>query len=68
MIWLRAAREINVDDLKLPVVKPGFFLWSPPPVATVAAVVEFRKARHKRQDSHHVFIVPRVKKAVVQGS
>lgn len=28
--------------------------------AAVAAVEELRKAKHRRQDSHHVFIVPRL--------
>ena len=52
--------DINVDGMKMPVVKPGFFVWSPPPAAAVAAIEELRKARHKRQDSHHIFIVPRL--------
>ena len=32
--------EINVDGVKMSVVKPGFFIWSPPPAAAVAAIEE----------------------------
>ena len=43
-----------------PGLKPGIFVWSPPPCAAIDAVVQLRKARHKRQESMHVFIVPRL--------
>jgi hypothetical protein len=52
--------EINSDGLKLPCLKSGVFVWSPPPCAAESAVEELRKARHKRQLSQHLFIVPRL--------
>ena len=52
--------EINIDGMKLPTVKRGTFIWTPPPCAGAAAVEELRKARHKRQLSQHLFIIPRL--------
>ena len=52
--------EVNSDDMKLPTLKKGTFIWTPPPCAGEAAVEELRRARHKRQDSHHLFIIPRL--------
>jgi hypothetical protein len=52
--------EINSDGLKLPCIKPGYFVWTQPPCAAESAVEELRRARHKRQLSHHLFIVPRL--------
>jgi hypothetical protein len=52
--------EINVDGLKMPTVKSGFFVWSPAPAAAETAVEELRRARHKRQRSHHLVIIPRL--------
>jgi len=43
-----------------PGVKPGIFIWTPPPGAAEAAIEELRKARIKRQDSTHLFVVPRL--------
>ncbi len=41
--------------------KPGKFVWAPPPPAAAGvAVEELRKARHKRQDSTHIFYTPRL--------
>jgi hypothetical protein len=42
--------------------KPGRFIWAPPPAAADVAIEELRKARIKRQDSLHVFVVPRLLK------
>jgi hypothetical protein len=50
--------EQNSDGLKLPCLKSGVFVWSPPPSAAESAIEELRKARHKRQVSQHLFIVP----------
>jgi hypothetical protein len=52
--------EYNSDGLKLPTFKKGTFIWCPQPCAAEAAVEELRRARHKRQDSRHLFIVPRL--------
>ena len=46
--------------MKLPVLKPGHFIWAPSPCAAETAVEELRKARHKRQSSEHIFVVPRL--------
>ena len=52
--------EMNTDGFALPCTKSGTFVWTPAPCAAEAAVEELRKARHKRQKSKHVFIVPRL--------
>jgi hypothetical protein len=41
-------------------IKPGQFVWIPPPAAADVALEELRKARIKRQDSTHFFIVSRL--------
>jgi hypothetical protein len=43
-----------------PVIKQGKYLWAPPPGAADVALEELRKARHKRQESLHVFVCPRL--------
>ena len=50
----------NCDGMKIPTTKSGTFVWSPPPIIGDVAVEELRKARHKRQQSMHVFIIPRL--------
>ncbi len=52
----------NVEGHWIPKTKSGKFVWTPPPAAADVAVEELRKARHKRQDSHHIFMVPRLMK------
>ena len=54
--------EKNIDGLFIPTIRKGTFIWSPPPAAADVAVQELRKARHKRQDSLHVFVCPRLMK------
>ena len=47
----------------MPVIKPGTFVWAPPPTAAQVAVEELRKARQKRFDkSFHLFVCPKVVK------
>ena len=36
------------------------FLWAPPPAVADAALEELMKARHKRTDTYHVVVVPRL--------
>lgn len=57
---VRGSFETNVDGVKMPKVKAGYFVWYPPPCLAEIAVEELRKARHKRTNSRHLFIVPRL--------
>ena len=41
-------------------IKPGLFLWHPPPAAADAAIEELRKARLKRRESTHIIVIPRL--------
>ena len=52
--------EVNCDGRKLPKYKSGHFVWAPPPAAAEACLEELRKARHKRTDSCHIVVIPRV--------
>jgi hypothetical protein len=52
--------EINSDGMKLPKVRKGTYIWAPQPCAAETAIEELRRARHKRQISKHLFIVPRL--------
>ena len=52
--------ETNSDGMKLPTIKKGIFVWTPSPCAGEAAVEELQRARHKRQNSHHLFVIPRL--------
>jgi hypothetical protein len=46
--------------MQYPEIKSGIFVWSPSPCAAEVAVEELRKARHKRQASMHLVIIPRL--------
>ncbi len=48
------------EGFKWPKIKPGKFVWTPPPAAAQAAVEELRKARHQDLRSTHVVVVPRL--------
>ena len=48
------------NKLSLPILRPGHFVWAPPPGAADVALEELRKARHKRQSSMHVFLCQRL--------
>ena len=52
--------EMNSEGRKLPVTKPGTFVWSPPPVAAGIAMEELRRSRHKSERSTHVVVIPRL--------
>ena len=49
---------VNCEDRVLPTYSKGIFVWYPPPAAARQALEELRQARHKRQASTHIFIVP----------
>ena len=50
----------NIDGFWLPRIKPGLFLWEPPPAAAEIALEQLRKARLKRNDSVHIVVCPRL--------
>ena len=50
----------NCDGMNIPTYKKGIFIWTPPPAAARIALEELRQARHKRQSSLHIFIVPQL--------
>ena len=52
--------EKNVDGFALPTFRPGYFVWEAAPVLALAMIEELRKARHKRQSSHHLILIPRL--------
>ena len=65
--WFERGHDIsgyveNCDHIKVPKFRAGTFVWAPPPAAADVAIYELRKARHKRQDSLHVFVCPRLMK------
>ena len=41
-------------------LKKEKILWNPPPAAADAAIEELRKARLKRQKSHHIVSIPKL--------
>ena len=46
----------------MPEHAPSFcsYLWTPPPVIADVALEECLKAVHKRRDSYHIFVIPRL--------
>lgn len=50
----------NADGVWIPDYKDGTFIWLPPPAAGLLAVEQLRRARLKRENSTHVFIIPRL--------
>ena len=58
--------EVNVDGLKWPKYSKGNFVWAPPPAAAETALEEVRKARHRRTESTHIILIPRLMSPVWQ--
>ena len=63
--WFERGHDIcgssqNIDGMWIPRYKPAMFIWAPPPAAARTALVELRQARHKRQQSLHIFVCPRL--------
>ena len=52
--------SVNVDGQWVPNYVSGNFVWSPPPSLALPCLEELRRARHKRQESTHIFICPRL--------
>ena len=67
MDWFTTGHDIRgwtlpseYNQLSLPILRPGHFVWSPPPGAADVAIEQLRKARHKRQRSTHIFFCQRL--------
>ena len=43
-----------------PTLKPGYFIWTSPPCLGHIMVEELRRCRHKRQNSWHLVLIPRI--------
>jgi hypothetical protein len=43
-----------------PSIRASTYLWTPAPAAAQYAVEQLRKARHRRQASMHVMVIPRL--------
>ena len=52
--------EYNLDGVWMPRVTNGRYLWVPPPAGGLAAIEQLRRARLKRQQSTHIFLIPRL--------
>lgn len=54
--------KINADGIWMPVheKKNQAHLWCPPPAVADAALEEVLKARHKRSDTYHIILIPRL--------
>ena len=50
----------NGEPFSCPCLKKGAFGWFPPPACADVALEQLRMARIKRQDSSHVFVMPRL--------
>ena len=62
--WFRRGHDVvgghrNVDGMWLPRIQPGIHVWTPPPIVASFAVEQLRRARHKRQESVHIFLCPK---------
>ena len=51
--------ESNVDGFKWPLYRKGTFVWAPP-AAAETMLEEVRKARHRRMESTHIILIPRL--------
>ena len=63
--WFEQGHDIiggakNSDQVWMPEYKNGNYIWAPPPAAADVCIDELRKARHKRQESTHLFVCPRI--------
>jgi hypothetical protein len=52
--------KMGKDNFKRPRIKRGCYLWTPPPGAADVALEQMRQARHKRQESLHIFVCPKL--------
>ena len=52
--------EQNLDGFWIHKFRPGTFIWSPSPRVAITFIDQIRQAFHKRTNSAHVIIVPRL--------
>ena len=54
--------ELDSNKVWIPTHEPSgnTHCWAPPPAASDAALEELAKARHKRTDTYHVVVIPRL--------
>jgi len=50
----------NSDQVWMPKYRNGNYIWAPPPAAADVYIDELHKARHKRQESTHLFVCERI--------
>ena len=50
----------GASKIRYPALRKGTFMWAPLPCTADVVVEEVRKARHKRQESKYLFVVPRL--------
>ena len=65
--WFELGHDIvgwqnEFGGVPLPILQSGHYVWVPPPAVADAAVEQLRKARLKRQESSHIFVVPKIYK------
>ena len=63
--WFERGHDIvggglNADGVWEPMYESGTYIWTPPPAGALVAVEQLRRARHKREASTHVILVPRL--------
>ena len=63
--WFERGHDIigdaaNCDGRWIPKYQSGNFIWAPAPAGAKFAAEQLRHARHKRLDSLHVFVCPRL--------
>jgi hypothetical protein len=58
--WETTGDFEDSNVMQYPLLKKGIFIWTPAPCAAEVAVEKLRKTRHKRQNSMHLIVVPRL--------
>ena len=63
--WFEQGHDIvggakNSDQVWMPKYRKGNYIWAPPPAAADVCIDELRKARHKCQESTHLFVCPKI--------
>ena len=59
-VWKTTGDFTDPLAMNYPETKTGIYVWTPAPCAAASAIEELRKARHKRQESMHFVLIPRL--------